>query len=112
MSVVWEVPVTRRPRPAIPPPPPSGDGAHIKPPRDRDPPSSGHQLTLEQHYAAARELWMLCGAAHRIWLLTTIRPFRPEGPALGPVRRVRARLQRIFNRDFTGQFDPYEDIEC
>jgi len=103
--------MTRRPRHADRPPPMSGHG-EMKPPSHREPPDSSQTFTLEQHYAAARELWMICNAAHRLWLLTTIRPFRPEGPALAPVRRVRNRLERRFLADFDGQFNPYRDIEC
>lgn len=71
-------------------------------------------MTLEQHYAAAREIWAICEATRRLWQLTgdVHGPFRPFGPALGKVRRLQARLQKRFRTDFPGQHDPYRDIEC
>jgi len=103
----------RRPRHAVPPP--TGLlGSNIKIPRAAKTPGSNHALTLEQHYAAARELWLICGATHRLWLLSgdATGTTRPHGPAMRSIRKMRNNLRGRFLVDFPGQHDPYKDIEC
>lgn len=71
-------------------------------------------MTLEQHYAAAREIWIACEAVRRLWLITgdVAGPLRPEGEAMQVMRDGRDRLKTIFDNDFPGQFNPYRDIAC
>jgi hypothetical protein len=71
-------------------------------------------MTLNQHFAAAREITITCQSIHRLWLITgdVDSPLRPEGKALAVVRKIRDRLKRRFLDDFPGQYNPYEDIDC
>jgi hypothetical protein len=71
-------------------------------------------MTLESHYAAAREIWIICEATRRLWHITgdVLGPFKPEGTALAEFQWLRKKLQKRFLKDFPGQHDPYRDIEC
>ncbi len=71
-------------------------------------------MTLQMHHAAARELWNICHATRRLWLYTgdVEGVLKPEGKALSYIRKLRDKLCKRFARDFPGQHNPYEDIEC
>lgn len=96
-------------------PPPAGTpGDAINPERSGSSQPMSHPMTLEHHYAAAREIWIICEATKRLWLITgdATGTTRPHGYAMRSIRKVKNTLRGRFLVDFPGQHDPYKDIEC